>query len=372
VAARVALLAAVGALAGCSGSAAPAIHGAATRSRIQAWLTDAAPAAWDARTDRIIVNRQGPDGLWNAYAVSPAGRDPVCLTCARPSFPGVGTATNRGASDVSPDGRYVLLVVEKGTHPGAIGSVASAPGKGVDNDVWLATADGRRAWPLTDLPASPDVGVIWPRFDRTGSQVVWAQMYAAATLSHPLGQWTMKVARLQWSGGAPRLVAVRTYDPQPGRFYEPYGFSPDDRRILFASDVTVPSGFLSPSAFNTQIWTIDAAHLDDLARVSPPDPIRGPFSNYNEFAYYIPGTSRVLIARTLDAAARGMDYWTVAADGADPRRLTYMNQPGNPEYMGYSVAGGVAFDPHEGSRFVAGVAHNLLGTDIDSVFVSMR
>jgi hypothetical protein len=73
-------------------------------------------------------------------------------------------------------------VVEQGAHPGSVGATWTQPGKGVYNDIWLATADGSRAWRLTDIPTSPNDGIIWPRFNRTGTEIVWSQMYQAADL----------------------------------------------------------------------------------------------------------------------------------------------------------------------------------------------
>jgi hypothetical protein len=341
------------------------------QSVITSWLPNAEPAGWDARTNRVIINRRGPDGLWDAYSVRPDGRGRKCLTCARPSFPGVGTATNRGASDVSPDGRYVLLVVEQGHHTGRIGSAQTEPGRGVDNNLWLCTADGRRAWRLTDLPGTPDSGVNWPRFDRTGSEIVWSQLYGAAGLGHPLGEWVMRTSQLRWRHGAPYLADIRSYDPEPGHYYEPYGFSPGDSRILFASDIHVPHDLLSPSAFNAQIWTISAAGLDDLRRVSPEDRLHGAFSDYNEFAYYIPDSRRILLSRTEGNANHGLDYWTVNRNGSDPRRLTFMNDPGTRQFLGYTVGGGVAFDPRDPRRFVAGVSHDLGTVHLQAIYVTI-
>jgi hypothetical protein len=240
------------------------------------------------------------------------------------------------------------------------------------NDIWLETAGGTRAWQLTDIPTSSPAGIIFPRFDRTGTQIVWSQMYAGASLSHPLGQWALKLARLVWRGGVPHLDDIRTYDPHRGLFFEPYEFSPGDQRILFASDIDVPSDLLSPSAFNARIWTLDAAHLDDLQRVSPPEPLHGMFSDYNEFAAYIPDSDRILLGRTYGAATHGIDYWTVNDNGTDPVRLTFMNQPGNPQYLGYSQVGGLAFDPQDPRRFVASVSHRLLRPgDEQAVFVTI-
>jgi hypothetical protein len=344
---------------------------AAGRSQITSWLTDAEPVAW-APDDRIVINRRGADGLWGAYSILPNGHDQICVTCDRPAFAGVGAHTNRGASDLSPDGRYVLLVVEQGAHPGSIGATQTQPGKGVYNDIWLATANGSRAWRLTTIPTSPNDGIIWPRFNRTGTQIVWSQMYRGADLHHPLGQWALKTAALRWDTGVPHLAAVRTYNPQHGRFFEPYQFSPDDRRIIFASDIDVARGFLSPSAFNAQIWTINAAGLDDRRRVTPSDRLHGVFSDYNEFAFYLPGASnRVLVARTFKSAAHGLDYWTMKLDGSDAQRLTFTNQPGA-EHLGYTQTLGLAFDPHNPRRFVAGLSHDLATQRIQAVFVTIR
>jgi hypothetical protein len=349
------------------------LHGtiAAGPSQITSWLANAAPVAWTS-DGRIFLNRRGANGLWGAYSILPDGHDQICITCHRPAFAGVGAHTNRGASDVSPDGRYVLLVVEQGAHPGSIGATETQPGKGVYNDIWLATANGSRAWRLTDIPTLPNDGIIWPRFNRTGTEIVWSQMYQAADLHHPLGQWALKTADLRWDAGVPHLAAVRTYDPQRGHFFEPYQFSPDDQRIIFASDIDVARGFLSPSAFNAQIWTINAAGLDDLQRVTPPDRLHGAFSDYNEFAYYLPGdSSRVLVARTFKSAAHGLDYWTMNLDGSDARRLTFTNQPGA-EHLGYTQVGGLAFDPHDPRRFVAGLSHDLASQQIQAVFITIR
>jgi hypothetical protein len=181
----------------------------------------------------------------------------------------------------------------------------------------------------------------------------------------------MKLATIDWSGGVPRLGAVRTFDPEPGRFYEPYGFSPDGDRLLFASDLHVRGKLLAPSATNAQIWTVNTS-LDPatLQRVSP-GRTSGAFSNYNEFAAWVPGTNRILLGRTHEAGARGIDYWTVAPDGSDPERVTFFNQKGSEQYRGYTVVGGFAFDPHDPRRIVAGMSHDLMTHDLRAAFITI-
>ncbi len=321
------------------------------------WRDNAAPMGWSASLDRIIYNSRGADGLWDAYSADPDGGDPRCLTCDGPVLPGAGTATQRGAGDVDPSGDLMLLTVERGQHFGTVGGIEAEPGKGAFNDIWLARTDGTRAWPLTDIaaPWSFTLGTMWPRFDRTGTKVVWAELYFPAILN--LGAWRLKTADIVWDDGTPRLDNVRTYEPEGFRFYEPYGFSPDNRQIIFASDLGMEHWW------DSQIYTVPADFSEPARRLSPDDPGAGMFRNYNEFAYYVPEGDRIMYGRTHSTSDAGLDFWMMHPDGSDQHRLTYMNEPWNALGRGYSVVGGVAFDPRDPSRFVAGVAADPAGQD---------
>jgi hypothetical protein len=345
----------------------------ADRSEVVRWMANTSPAAWDAASNRIFFNRRDGEGRWSGHSVLPDGTDTRCVTCEMPSDSSAEPGIQRGVSDVTPDGQFYVATVEKDTHPGPIGSSFSAPGRGSYNDLWLARVDGSKAWPLTSLPTGSISGVIWPRFDRTGTQLVWAQMEQGFDLTHPLGIWSMRVARIAWDGDTAVLRDERTFDPQPGRFYEPYQFSPDNQRIIFASDLDTPGVFLGPSQTNAQIWTIDAATFGDVRRVSPEDPLTGMFANYNEFAMYLPDSdgSRVMFSRTFESTAHGMDIWTAGADGGDVRRVTFLNEPDDAQHVGYAVAGGAAFDPNNPKRFVVGVSQNTNGEEINAYFVTL-
>ena len=121
-----------------------------------AWKSNAEPMGWSSSLNRVIYNSMGSDGMFDAYSANPDGSDPQCLTCTTPTFPGVGANTNRGASDVSPDGKYMLVEVESAPHAGQVGGTWTQPGKGGDNDIWLERTDGSAAWQLTNGAASGD------------------------------------------------------------------------------------------------------------------------------------------------------------------------------------------------------------------------
>jgi hypothetical protein len=329
---------------------------------VTAWKQNAAPMGWSASLNRVIYNSRGGDGMFDAYSAAPDGSDPQCLTCAIPSFPGVGAATNRGVSDVSPDGRHMLLEVESGEHSGQVGSAISEPGKGAYNDVWLATTDGTKAWPLTDVAADGGLGTMWARFDRAGERIVWAELSSPAILN--LGYWRLKVADIVWTAGVPTLSNIQTIEPAPDHFYEPYGFSPDDSHIIVASDIGMPNWW------DSQIYSI-AIDGTGLMRLSPADAPTGFFTNYNEFAFYRPGDNAIIYGRTRGAASGGMDYWLMNPDGTGSQRLTYFNEPWDSEYLGYTVVGGLAFDPHNPNRFVADVASDMNATNLNAVMVTL-
>jgi hypothetical protein len=330
---------------------------------VTAWRKNAAPMGWSASLNRIIYNSRGTDGMFDAYSANPDGTNPRCLTCAIPIFPGVGAATNRGASDVSPDGRYMLLEVEGGAHSGHIGMSISQPGKGTYNNVWLATTDGAKAWRLTDINTDGSLGTMWARFDRLGRRIVWAELYSPAVFN--LGYWRLKVADIVWDGRVPSLTKIETIEPSPHHFYEPYGFTPDGSHIIFASDVGMQDWW------DSQIYSI-ATNRTGLIRLSPADAPTGFFTNYNEFAFYLPDDSGIIYGRTRDAFRGGMDYWVMNPDGTGSQRLTYFNEPWNTDYMGYTVVGGLAFDPNDPDRFVADVATDVNAQHLNAVMVTMN
>jgi hypothetical protein len=309
------------------------------------WGSNVEPAAWDRVTDRVIYNRRGADNLWDAYSANADGTDERCVTCALPVLPGAGTATNRGASDISPDGKYLLVSIEKGVHPGTIGDPSTENGRGVYNDLWLVRSDGSAAYPLTNLPTSSTVGVIWPRFDRTGGSIVWSQMYGTSSFGSLLGQWKLQLADLVLAG-TPKLTNLRTFEPATGKFFEPYGFSPDNQTIVFASDLD------SASAFESKIWTTNRT-FTSYRQIAPVD-ATGWFADYDEFAYFVPGTDRILFASTYQTTSGGMDWWTMGVDGSDVRRVTYFDTSFAAEGGASTILGGLAFDPQNPLHVLVG------------------
>ncbi len=222
--------------------------------------------------------------------------------------------------------------------------------KGGANNIWLERTDGSAAWPLTNGSASGDYsyGTIWARFDRTGNEIVWASMTAPAVAN--LGYWELNVANITWSNGVPSLTDVRVIRPATNVFMEPYGFTPDDQHVIFTSD------YGQASWMDSQIDTIGVDGTG-LTQLSNDGGVDGLFTNYHEFAFYLPGENRIMYGSTVGAPDRGLDLWTMAPDGSSPQRLTYFNFPWSSQATaGYSSTLGVAFDPSNPNHFIVGLA----------------
>lgn len=329
-----------------------------TVATVTPWKTHAAPVAW--ANGRIYYNQREESGLYNGWAANPDGSDAVCVTCAG-VYP---SATQHGISDATPNGQYLLATVERASHPPiSDGLLEAAPGDGAFNDLWLQSSDGSHAWQLTNEKASGTSALIWARFDSTGTRVVWSEQWQWGV---PFGGWRMHVAEITWSGGVPSLTNEDTL--QSAGILEPYGFTPDGSHVLFAADVLAGTSW-----DDLQIMTTPANLSGTAVRLSPEDASdKGYFSNYNEFAFTMPESGRIIFARSVGAYFESMEYWTMNPDGSDPKQLTWLSVPWSSQYHGYpSLAGGLAFDPTNPKRFVTSIETDYRG-DYKSLMITLN
>ena len=309
------------------------------------WKPNAAPMAWS-EDNRIHYNTRTPEGLWQPRSAQADGSDV--------QFWAAGTG-HVGISDVTPDGRYALLVVERPKHwPYPVGTPLAEPGKGTFNDIWLT--DGIEMWQLTGSTRNPETQdsgtcLIWPRFNRDATKVIWAQGYHLPTTREIFGYFVLKVASIAVDGSR-RLFGVTTPTLEPNRFYEPYGWT-NDGRLLFASDMS------RQGWWDTQIWTC-AEDGTQVEMVSPLTKITIPYvmTNYCEFSQGMSDGS-IIFARGIGSVAGGLDYWRRGPLG------TFEQLSDQSKHQLNHVAGGFALSPDE-SHMVAGYAYDAKASMIDA------
>jgi hypothetical protein len=329
---------------------------APTVASVTPWKSNASPLAWAG--GRIYYNVKGANGRYDGWAANPDGGGAVCVTCIA-AFP---ATTQHGISDVTANGRYALVTVERAGHwPIADGTPSAEPGRGAYNDLFLETTDGAQAWKLVGLVQRGTSALIWARFDASGSRVVWGEQWSLFG-SSAFGSWRLHVGTLTWTNGIPSLTNIRAFQ-SPG-FLEPYGFTADGGKVLFAADALAGT-----DSSNLQLMAIASDLTGPATRLSPQDSqcTKCMFGNYNEFAFAMPGSGRIVFARSMGAYWGSLEYWTMNADGSDPKQLTHLSGPSQPTGQ---IAGSLAFDPTNPNRFVASVQQGY-GGGYNAVIVTL-
>jgi Tol biopolymer transport system component len=310
---------------------------------------------WDqSDSNRIAYSTKEADQYYDVHFAAPDGSNDVCLTCNHPALPNKQIACPYW----HPSGKWLLLVVEKATHPGT--STDALPGFGAYCDIWIMSSDGAKAYKLVDIPNDYDHGVIAPRFSHDGRHIVWANRKTQPDFLNPkqmAGYWTINIADFAFnpSDSIPAVSNVRTIEPVANAFYESYGYSPDDSRIIFCSSMN------QNSFLDEQLYTVDTTGTLITALTS---------KDYNEHGFYTPDGSRI-VWMSNTGLSNGTDWWVMNADGSNKQRLTYFNTKGTSQTQSSNVWCGLGSFSPDGKRFVGGMQTSLVTQEGKIVIVDM-
>jgi Tol biopolymer transport system component len=228
-----------------------------------------------------------------------------------------------------------------------------APGRNLGDDIWAISFDGRRFWNLTNR-AERGGRVLSPRFSHEGDRVVWSER--VASIGSTWGQWVLRVARFDIRRGVPRLHDVETYKPGSQRlFYESYGFTPDDRGILFGANLEPGQSedgldlfVLRLASGELQRLTYAADQMDRFARLSPDGRKIVWASGREIFRRRVAFEGRILSRET------PLDLWQMDAGGGELERLTGFNDVFSNHYTGQVMVGTPSWS-REGDRLIVPV-----------------
>jgi Tol biopolymer transport system component len=319
----------------------------------QVFRRNAFGADWSQTSNLIAYNAKGADGVYHIHMARPDGTEGADIRQW-----GVGSAgfpqRSIGTPVWSPSGAFIAFVAEKAVHPG--NSVSATPGWGSYSDLWVATANGSRAWQLTDVPTDKDHGTIIPEFSPDGRLLAWTERTRAAKVLKPerfAGFWAIKVADFDVGpDGTPSLSNIRTISPTDDAFNETGGFSADSSSLVFTSD------YQTHNFWSSQIYRYDlnSAAVTRLTQGN----------SYNEHPRYTPD-GQVLWMANADNPSHGTDWWTMGPDGSHPQRLSDFNANNNAKAIGsqrvYATVVQTSNWSPDNSYFYGDVETNLLTSD---------
>jgi len=290
--------------------------------------------SWSHALNLIAFDKAGKDGYFDVYTIYPDGCELRCLTRTRKKHL---PQSNNGQPAWHPAGDYIVFQAQDPSLKGFSGRRAefekylTSPGIGINNNLWLMTADGSKFWQLTSV--EDHHGVLHPHFSPDGTMLLWSEIISADL--DRIGRWAIKLADFAIVDGKPRLSNIQTLQPRSLQFYETHGFSPDGKKIIF-SGIEEGKYYYDMEIYLMDLFTVRVTRLT---------------YNYewDEHAHFTPDGQHIVWVSSKDIPQRKrnpilsspkLEYWVMNPDGSGKRRLTYFNDPFAAEYM--SGGAGVA------------------------------
>jgi hypothetical protein len=326
------------------------IHAAATLVK-----SNCSPAAATADGTLMAFDVRGSNGLFDAYL-----GDTTCTgSPLLPPYDG-----NRGAADMTADGRYVLLVIARGWDKASAGA---EPGKGSSNSIdILNRSTGVVSTLVPSFCTNCQRGAIWPRFSPDASKVVWAELVQTPLEVQPIGRWALHVSTLD--GNRTTVVSDRVWQPRStgSVLVEAYGWLPGTSDVIFASSDGVTNC--------TYTSCLQLFRMSDALPDAPATLITAPVNGANAYHEFVHFRGDGWIYTSIGRETQGADLWRMKPDGTTQERVTYFGgawssaqlafaqAPGFPA-PAYSIVGGMAAVP---GAFIAGVIHDDNAASIDA------
>jgi hypothetical protein len=305
-------------------------------------------------SNRIAYALVESDGYYRVHLMDPDGGNDVGLGAASSGLP----RRHVGPAAWHASGRYLGVIAEKQDHAG--GSFPATPGFGGYSDLYALAADASWSVRLVEEPNDYDHGLLFPFFSRDGRRMSWTERVAQPNLfvSKQLGgYWVIHVADVVETDGRPHLENIGTFEPGGRSFKEGYGFSPDGTRILFCSNQDTGE-FLKE-----EIYSIDSVSGSDLRKLTS--------GGYNEHAFWTPDMHAIVWMSSQDNIDGSTDWWMMAPDGSNKRRISYMNVFGHNGYDGTAHYAGFGSFAPDGKRFVGGYQTNLITQETTLAMVDL-
>lgn len=309
--------------------------------RIKTLTTNGGRVAWSPKGDLIAFDRKEKDGYFDIWLMKSDGSEQKCLTCDKGELP----SKNIGNPGWHPSGEYLIFQAEDPDlqlppGPAGLQKYVASPGIGLNNNLWLMTADGLKFWQFTHVKHLG--GVLHPHFSSDGKKLLWSEIIPGGkkSASESTGRSVIQLADFAIENGEPRLSNIQTLRPKALQLYETHGFSPDGRMILFSA---LGEG---KYFYDLEIYTVELS-TGRVVQLTEND-------EWDEHAHFTPDGRQIiwsgsegnpqLKGKSITEMRKNpprLDLWIMNADGSNKSRLTFFNDPNAPKYQSVTQGVGV-------------------------------
>ncbi len=285
---------------------------------------------WSTKNNRLLVDRRGASRFFTIYTMTPEGFRLQPMVLSKPG----GSLLHAGGASWHPSGDYFIFTSQR---DGVSDNARSVPSIGWYNDIWLGDREGTNFWRLTNNPSMPNAptGAVYPSFSPDGTKVFWAGNTGKRSRS-PWDQRSLFIGDFAFKEGVPELTNIKEFQPGENRdFYEPYGFSPDGNRVLFAGNLIGGNPW-----YDLDLYVIDRRSGQPIQLTNSP-------RVWDRFATYSPDGSKIVWTSTggMDIPSLGSngerwerylrsELWIMESNGRRGKQLTFFNDKNNAQYTG--------------------------------------
>ncbi|OGL73339.1 hypothetical protein A3E39_00040 [Candidatus Uhrbacteria bacterium RIFCSPHIGHO2_12_FULL_60_25] len=306
----------------------------------------------------FAFDRKNKDGYYDVYISDLEGNIIQSVTEGKGGI----TQRNNGNPTFDSTGGYLIFISEENDHLLDNQKYLADPGVGLFSNLYAADLKNGQFWQLTNIPIKktftdriPATATVNPHFSKDGKTLIWTERYAEGG-NNNWGRWRLKAADFVIENRQPTVRNERVvFTPTEGTYVTFMG--------QLDSVHWVVSGNLDGQheyGMDQYVLNITTKKYTNLTNTS----------EYWEEDSSITPSGRIIYMSNADSRYEfdfsknwvsqptERDYYSMNADGSDKQRLTYFNQEGAPEYLGYRVLAVAADVSPDGKYLVSTLGYD--------------
>ena len=343
-------------------SKATAVYDTNTKGGIRTLPKTIESIAWTPDGKNLLVDIQGVNQYYSIALMNLNG-DKATVKLLTNSRDTANTRLNNSNPSFYKDGKHYVFI---GQDLDSKEYKRSLPGIGLFSNICVANVNSPNFWTLTNYISSykSAKGAVMPSFSKDGTMLCWTVCASEAEDRNFWGRRSIATAKFSFNKGVPAISGIKTYSPSQNKlpFYETYGFSPDGKSLLFASNLDEKQEWF---AMDICLLNLESGEAKKLTNTP---------SNWNRYAAFSPNGKKIIYSSSEGYSVPFLGFngeqwknemfselWIMNSTGGERRKLSGFNELGNPQFVKTKAfIGAVAWNPTDPNKiaFILNVRNN--------------